>query len=369
MFVVNGTVVGTWVALIPGIQERLALPADQLGIILFFAAFGALFGQQITGQLLVRVSSRVLLTAGGLLLPAMVVLPTLAPSPASLAVVLFFFGMLNTTMDVAMNAHGVALETSGGTSILSRLHSGWSVGGILGAVGVAVALLLGVEPTVEALVAAALMLGVAATASRFLGQGSVRTEGARGIHLPGRAVLPLGLLMVLVAFVEGGLTDWGGVYLRQGVQASAGVAALAFAAFSLGLFIGRIGGDWAKDRIGSVRLLQVGMVLTAVAVAAFLVVGSDVVALAGMVVAGIGMANAIPQLLGAAARIPPYGPSLSAVFTLLTVAFMAGPPLIGATTEAFGITIAFGLFVVASLAVVILVPRVPAAETSDRFRR
>ena len=32
---------------------------------------------------------------------------------------------------------------------------------------------------------------LARVASRFLGTGSIKTEGASGIHLPGRAVLPI----------------------------------------------------------------------------------------------------------------------------------------------------------------------------------
>jgi MFS family permease len=261
----------------------------------------------------------------------------------------------------------VALETSGGKSILSGLHAGWSLGGVIGAVGVGVAVSLGIDMVLEALVAGLLLWLVVLFASRSLGEGSVRTEGASGIHLPSRAVLPIALLVVLLAFVEGGLTDWGGIYLRQGIGTSGEVAAFAFAAFSLGLFVGRMGGDWVKDRVGSIRLIQWGMLLTAAAIATFLVVGSAVMALAGLFVAGIGVANAIPQLFGAAGRIPPHGPSLSAAFTLLTLTFMVGPPLIGLTSDSAGISAAMGLFAVASVVVAVVVPYVRSAETNPRF--
>ena len=115
-----------------------------------------------------------------------------------------------------MNAHGVALETSGGRSIFSGLHAGWSLGGLIGAVGVAWPP-PGMAVTFEALVAGAL-LWVVALSGTLLGTGSLRTEGASGIHLPSRAVLPIALLIVLLAFVEGGLSDWGGIYLRQGIR-------------------------------------------------------------------------------------------------------------------------------------------------------
>ena len=147
------------------------------------------------------------------------------------------------------------------------------------------------------------------------------------------------------------------------------MTAMAFSALSLGLFIGRMGGDWAKDRFGSVRIIQIGMGGTAVAIVVMLLISEPIVALAGMVVAGLGLANTVPQIFLAAGRIPPKGPSLSAVFTSLTLAFIAGPPLIGTTADAIGIAGAFTLFAVASVIVMLIAGRVPSAETNPRFQR
>ena len=368
MFVVNGAVVGTWFASIPGIQSSLGASGTEIGLIILVLAVGALVSQQVTGQLLVRFSSRRVLLGTSFVMPVLTVLPLLAPTALSLAIVMFGFGALNTAMDVAMNQHGVALERSGGKSILSGLHAGWSIGGILGAVGVGVALTVGVDRVAEAALAGLLLWIVVLVAGRFLGTGSVRTEGASGISWPSRAVLPVALLIVLIAFVEGGLSDWGGIYLRRGVGSAAEVAAFAYAALALGLTLGRLGGDALKDRIGSIRLIQVGMVVSAVAIAVMLLIGNAVVALLGLVVAGIGVANAIPQLFGAAGRIPPHGPSLSAAFTFLTLAFVIGPPVIGISSDAFGVSAALGLLVVASIVAALVVTRVPGAETNPRFR-
>jgi MFS family permease len=340
-----------------------------MGLVLFCGAAGALVSQQVTGQVLVRVSSRRVLTVASLTFPLLIVLPLAAPSPLVLAAVMLLFGTFNASMDVSMNAHGVALEESGDRSIFSRLHAGWSLGGGIAAVAVAASIAVGVPPLLEAALAGLVLWLVALIASRSLGHGSVRTEGATGIHLPSRSVLPIALLLVLVAYVEGGLADWGGIYMRQGIGSADEVAAFAYAALSVGLFVGRIGGDWAKDRIGSVRLIQLGMLLCAATIATFLVVGDPSAALLGMVVAGIGMANAIPQLFGAAGRIAPYGPSLSAAFTFLTLAFLTGPPIIGVTSDAVGITAALGLLALASIVVAGLVHTVPLAETNPRFRR
>lgn len=369
VFVINGAVVGTWAALIPSIKDTLAASATEIGIVLLAMNAGALVAQQVTGQLLMRVASERLLTLVLLVYPWLVILPLLAPSVLTLALVMAVFGFLNTTVDVVMNAHGVALETKGGKSILSGLHAGWSFGGILGSLGVALALAIALEPIVEVIVAAAVLWLTGVAVSRFLGHGSVRAEGRGGLHWPTRAVLPLTVLIILIAFVEGGLADWGGVYLSEGVGAEASVAAFAFAALSAGLFVARLFGDWVKDRIGSVRLIQLGMLLTALSIAAFLVVGSPVVALLGLFMAGVGIANVVPQIFGAAGRIAPHGPSLSAVFTSLTLTFMVGPTIIGRAADETGIGVALWLLVAASLVVALMVPRFPAAETNPRFRR
>ena len=74
-------------------------------------------------------------------------------------------------------------------------------------------------------------------------------------------------------------------------------------------------------------------------------------------------------IFGAAGRIPPEGPSLSAIFTALTLAFVASPLIIGPTSDAIGISATFWLFVIVSVVVAVLVTRVPVAETNPRFRR
>jgi MFS family permease len=368
VFVINGSVVGTWVAFIPTVKDRLDASGSEFGVALLFAPFGALVAQQVVGQLLMRVSSRQMTTATSLILPWLVILPVAAPSLPMLAASLFLLGAFNSSMDVSMNAHGVALEDRDERSIMSGLHGGWSLGGILAPLVVALSLQLGVEPVVEAIFAAVVLFALSLVASRHLGTGSVKALGGSGLHLPTRAILPLAGLVALIAFVEGGLTDWGGVYLAEGLGAGESTTALAFSALSLGLFAGRMGGDWAKDRVGSIRLIQLGMAGTAVVVVVMLLLAHPLAALVGLVLAGVGIANTIPQIFAAAGRIPPAGPSLSAVFTSLTVAFMVGPPIIGSTADAVGIAGAFTLFAIISVVVALVAGRVPSAETNPRFQ-
>jgi hypothetical protein len=91
MFVVNGAVLGTWVAAIPGTKDGLEATGGEWGLALLFLPVGALVAQQITGQLLVRVSSRRLLTVAALIFPWLVLPPIAAPDLVVLAATLFAF--------------------------------------------------------------------------------------------------------------------------------------------------------------------------------------------------------------------------------------------------------------------------------------
>ena len=80
------------------------------------------------------------------------------------------------------------------------------------------------------------------------------------------------------------MADWGGLYLRGDLGASAAVAALAFAVFSAGMTTGRVFGDWVTGRIGAVATLRWGALLTGIPLAAMLLIGAPAAALLGLFV-------------------------------------------------------------------------------------
>src|SRR3954452_17012394 len=57
VFAINGTMVGTWGANIPWLQERLGISKTTLGLSLLCGAFGGLLSMPLTGQILHRRSS------------------------------------------------------------------------------------------------------------------------------------------------------------------------------------------------------------------------------------------------------------------------------------------------------------------------
>ena len=369
-FFVNGALIGTWVGQIPLVQERLDVSKSTIGLALLCMAAGALIAMPLTGQVLNRRSSAAVTRTAALVYVPLVALPLLAPSPLLLAGALLVFGAANGAMDVAMNAHGVAVERTLGKPIMSSLHAGWSFGGLAGAGGVALAAALGVDPRVEGLVAAALLLVLAVVVTARLGTASMHSEhGAGRFALPSRGVVLIGVLCFLVMVTEGAMGDWSGIYLKTDLGASDGAAATGFAGFALGMALARLAGDDLNRRFGAGRLLCAGAGLVTVALALLLLVGHPVVAVIGFTLVGVGVANGVPLLFSAAGHVPPAGPSLAAVFTVGYMGFIVGPPLIGLLADATSLPFALATLCVAAGAVTLLGgraahPAVPGAAAA-----
>lgn len=349
VFLVNGAVFGSWAPHIPLVQERLGLGPALLGTALLAAAVGALLAMLGAGALIARFGSAPVTRVAGLLLCMALPLVALAPSLAALVAALFVLGAANGVMDVAMNAHGVAVETRLQQPIMSSLHGMFSLGGLLGAG--AGALLLGLLPPAgHVVLAAVVLIATALAAMRYLLPGRVDV-GDAGPHfvLPTRAALGLGALAFLVLMTEGAVLDWSAAWLRGDLGASPSVAATAFAAFSAAMAAGRFSGDWLRRHWGATVLVRASAGMAAAGIALALLLATPLAAVIGFAAAGLGLSNTVPVLFGAAGRLPGQQPgaAIAATASIGYVGFLVGPPLIGFAAQATTLGTALSLLVAA----------------------
>ena len=100
------------------------------------------------------------------------------------------------------------------------------------------------------------------------------------------------------------MADWSAVYLHDTLAAAPAVAATGFAAFSLAMAAGRFAGDRLVDGFGAGRVVRVSSTVAAIGLAAALLLGRPAAGIVGFGLVGVGIANIIPVLFGAAARVP-----------------------------------------------------------------
>jgi fucose permease len=368
VFVVNGAAIGTWVAQIPWIQDRFDLSKSAMGLVIVGMSIAVILAFPIAGQAIVRHGSERIVWVGGIATALAVNLPVLAPAPILVALGLFVLGASSATQDVSMNSHGVKVEKDLGKPIMSSLHAGWAFGGMSGAGFAAACSALGLDPRVSAAIASALLLSLLYVSASRIGHGSAAEgDDAPSFALPSRGVVLLAILCLLVMVTEGAMADWGGLYLRQDLGASAALAALAYSFFTAGMTVGRVVGDWINHRIGAVALLRWGALLTGVPLGAMLLIGQPAVALVGLFLVGLGVANGVPLMFSAAGRQPdtPPGPGIAAVSSMGSLGFLAGPPVIGVLADAVSLPWALSTLILGAVVVFALARRATARTTPE----
>jgi predicted MFS family arabinose efflux permease len=345
VFFANGAGFASWVPHIPAVQAGLALPASTLGAALLAMAAGALVGIPLSGLATSRIGSRGVVRASALLFFLALPLPILAPGLASVVAALALLGAANGALDVAMNAQAVAVEARWPRPIMSSFHGMWSLGGLAGAGGAALALAAGWTPRAHVLTATLVLASLAAAACRWILPPDDPRADARRFVRPTRAVLGLGAIAFLGLMAEGAVGDWSAVYLRHTLGTTASTAALGFAAFSLTMAGGRFLGDALVARLGDVRVVRASAGAAAIALGFALLVAHPLAAIAGFAAVGIGVANVVPIVFRAAGAIPGVaaGNGIAAVGTCGYVGFLAGPPTIGFVADVLGLPAALGL--------------------------
>lgn len=357
VFIINGSLLSSWIPHIPIIQERLGLSEGLLGLALFSMAIGAIISMLISGILSSRFGSRKVTIFSAFAFCFSLPLPIIAPSFLTFVIALFIFGACNGAMEVAMNAQAVAVEKKYSRPIMSAFHGFFSIGGLLGATLGGIVLAYGVKPSTHVIAVSVLMFPAIIFAIRNLLPEQADTtplKESKTMKLNGR--LPgLGLLAFLVLVAEGSVADWSSVYIKQTLQTGPGFVAAGYAAFSLMMAIGRLKGDRFVAHIGPVTLTRTASLVAAFGLGIVLLVPHPFTVIAGFGCVGLGLSNLIPVLFSSAGRIPGISSSkgIAAVATAGYFGFLAGPPLIGCIAELSTLSLALSMVVVAILIVTI----------------
>jgi hypothetical protein len=356
-FLLTGVVFGTWSARLPAIKHALDLGDGGLGVAFMGLNAGAVVGLQLGGALVPMTGSRTALRVALPLYAAALAGPALAADLVTLTAALFALAAVNSVVDVAMNAHGVVVERGYRRPVMSSFHAMYSLGGTGGAALGALAAAGGLGRTPHFLAVAAAGAAVAVRASGLLLPARADVAGASG-HRPRRRsglvaalaggwsgrVVALGALGFCLLLAEGSAYDWAAVYLRDGVGATAGVAAAGVATFSAAMTAGRLAGDRVAARLGPVAAFRAGALLAGAGLGAGLLAGTPAAGLAGLGLFGAGLSLTFPLAISAAGRQD--GAAAVAVARVSTLGYLGafvGPGLIGALAGPLGLPAALGV--------------------------
>jgi len=357
IFLAFGLGISAWAPLIPILKSRLELGDAELGMTLFVFGIGALLMMPLTGWLINKVGSRLIILVFGLgMIVTMPFLP-MAPTFLFLSIILFFFGMTTGAMNVSMNAQSVEIEIACQSPILSGVHCWFSIGGLIGAALVSSLIALDFKLPYCMLVISCIIATILVTQFPRLLPFQQSYEGSKTnckrFGFASKQVLVLGGLCFIAFMAEGSMLDWSAEYLHSEMHYDISTAGIGYAIFSIAMASGRFIGDRMIQKLGSMQVFQLGCLAAACGFLMVVFSPWHYCELLGFCLVGLGASNVVPILFGYSGKIP--GVSSDSALTMITtcgyMGLLFGPALIGFVAQATNLS--FALSIIAILLVFI----------------
>jgi MFS family permease len=351
---------GVWVIVIAGLNEQRDLTYSQNGQLLTALSLTAVVVMAFVAPRLgvyplgtIVPVSLLTLAAGSF---AMAFMPG-----ASLWIAFAVVGAGNGLIDVFMNVDAQRVEVATRRPVLQWLHASYAAGGVTGAA--AGGLLIGTFDLDfrAGFVYAAAALVVAAAMNGIVGSRDVGEEAGEALRFSLSAFrrhrgLWVVAMVVLFAFlVEGSMDTWSGLYMQEQLDATAGQAALAFAAFSASLFLGRMFAGRVLFGLGRRATILIAGVGAAVGGGIAAATDSTLVVGLAFLVMGFSIAAAAPAAFGLVEEIAPTDQTnaIAAITTVGYSGFVWSPPIFGWLADTFDLRTAMAVIVSTTLGIII----------------
>ncbi|MCC2032838.1 MFS transporter [Microbacterium allomyrinae] len=356
IFLASGLSIATWASRVPAIKLALDVDNIEIGLMLLGAGIASIVGLSLANLVLARFGARRGMLVAMIVFAAGVAIigvgTDLVHSYIVVVAGLVLFGLGNGAVDVMMNVEGAAIEKQSGKTILPLFHAFFSFGTVIGAGIGAAAAGWHVDVVFHTAVMAVIivLIAFASFANVPARELTGDTEAAADkphwrerLHTAMAAwreprTYALGVIMLGMAFAEGGANDWLALGMVEGHGAAPAIGALGLTVFSVSMTIVRIFGGPLVDRFGRVATLRVLSVLAAGGLLLFILAPSIPLVFVGAALWGAGVSLGFPLGMSAAADDPAKAAArVSAAATIGYISFLCGPPILGFISEQIGL--------------------------------
>lgn len=356
IFLASGVSIATWASRVPDIKLALGIDNAQIGLLLLGMGIASILGISTSPAVMARTGARrgmlslMITLAIGLVLIG--VGTTVFASFPVVIIGLALFGYGNGCLDVMMNVEATAIEQEAGKTILPLFHAFFSFGTVIGAgfgwvatnwhIAVAPhAITVGIVILIGAFVCIANVPNRDATLDPE--NSGEKPHWRERMHVALSAwreprTYALGVVMLGMAFAEGGANDWLALGTSEDHGGGAAMGAAALTVFSVAMTSVRVFGGPLVDRFGRVLVLRILAVAATGGILLFILAPSLPLVFVGAALWGVGASLGFPLGMSAAADDPAKAAArVSAAATIGYVAFLGGPPILGLISEHIGL--------------------------------
>lgn len=332
---------------VPHIKMKFELNDSQIGVALFFTAFGLLLAIPFVPYVNKKIGIGRSTKIGILLLAVCFNLPLLASNYYLLCVSLLCTGICSGFTGTSMNALASHIEKRDQQNFMSAAHGFFSLGGFIGA-GIGSFLIAQFSnPSYHMLLMSSMVIATTLFLSKnyqHIIEEVLPENSEKGTHIFKRIkpVLGLSIIAFIILFNEGAVEHWSNLFLFDVVHATESQSGFGFVIFSLTMTLGRFLGDGVSKKIGSMSAISYGCIIAVIAYSLILV--SDLyISVLGFGVLGLGISVIIPELFRLAGKTKEMNTSvaISVVSGIGFMGFLVGPVLLGFISSWSNLTMSY----------------------------
>lgn len=348
-YFIMGLIFASWASRIPDIKTNLNLSDGQLGQVLFAMPLGQLMMMVVSGYLVNKLGSRIILIFAMILYGIILTFIALASNFAMLFFALFLFGIASNMANIAVNTQAVSLEALYKRNIMSSFHGLWSLGGltggILGAIFAETTFSIFTHFTIILILG---VIGIIVFSKNLLAEDikeAEETQTKKSIFKLDSAIIILGLIGFGSMFCEGTMFDWSSVYFSTIIKPDEAFVRMGYIASMGAMTFGRFVADRFVNKYDASKVLKFcGILITSGLLLATISPGL-IVSTFGFLLIGLGVSSIVPICYSTAGKLKTISASIAitAVSSISFLGFMIGPPLIGLVSEATDLRIALML--------------------------
>jgi len=345
LFFIMAFFVGLWTIRIPTIKDQINTDYFGIGLVMATFAIGSIIAMVFANNIIKMSSARTVLLYTSIL-QALLWLPTpFIPSLLIFMIFSFIFGLCYGSFEISCNLYASNLEKREKKSMMSGFHAFWSLGVLIGSIVTSLFLEWNISFLNNVIVYVIILLPINVfIVLRLRIDRDENTKNKTNIFfIWPLLIFILALISMVSALSEGSVDAWGALYMRDFVQVDGFLIGLATVSFNIFMVIGRLSGDWIRDRIGVYNFLTILSLSSIISLFILYTFDSILSALCGFALLGIGTSGIVPiaySLAGKAKGID-SGASIAIVSIAVYATFMGAPATLGIVANNYGVNSIF----------------------------
>ena len=345
LFFIMAFFVGLWTIRIPTIKDQINTDYFGIGLVMATFAIGSIIAMVFANNVIKMSSARTVLLYTSIL-QAILWLPT--PFISSLQMFMFFsfiFGLCYGSFEISCNLYASNLEKRENKSMMSGFHAFWSFGVLTGSIATSLFLEWDISFLNNVLIYVIILLPLNVFIVLRLHEDQIENNKKQHsiFFIWPLLIFLLALIAMVNALTEGSVDAWGALYMRDFIQVDGFFIGLATVSFNIFMVIGRLSGDWIRDRIGVYNFLTILFIISIISLYTLYSFDSIIAAIIGFALLGIGTSAIVPiaySLAGKAEGID-SGAAIAIVSIAVYGTFMGAPATLGIIANTYGVNAIF----------------------------